>query len=111
MSTTLRFVPVFLCATELGTAFLCAFFGASFQYMLFGMAHKLKFSRDQFRFKASPNTGKPNVHLVNFKKYINLILFGLAKVHKGQLLLLLASLMALMLNLLVIPPQDRGRMK
>lgn len=65
--------------------------------MLFGMAHKLKFSRVQFRFKATPNTGKPNVHLVNFNKYINLILFGLAKVCKGHLLLLLASLMALML--------------
>ena len=79
------------------------FFDVSFEFMLYGLAPKLKFSIDQFRFKATPNTGKHNVRLINFKKYINLILFGLAKVHKGHLLLLLASLMALMLKLLSQP--------
>ena len=79
------------------------FFDVSFEFMLYGLVPKLKFSIDQFRCKATLNTGKLNVRLINFKKYINLILFGLAKVHKRHLLLLLASLMALMLKLLSQP--------
>jgi hypothetical protein len=63
--------------------------------MLYGLAPKLKFSIDQFRFKATPITGKHNVPLINFNKS-DIVRY--AKVLTGHLLLLLANLMALMLN-------------
>jgi len=59
------------------------FFDVSFEFMLYGLAPKLKFSIDQFRFKATPIRAKHNVPLINFNKYINLILFGMQKYSQG----------------------------